>query len=130
MGRPVIGLVPVQRKVVPSTLRQATAAWRSCSRTFLPNAVTHGDRARATRVSGSGFDGILELAVSNGGEPIPDAAREHLFLPFYRDKLKPHQQGLGLGLYIASQIAQAHGGRIDLVSDTTETRFTFRMPVD
>ena len=97
---------------------------------LLANAVTHGDPARAIRVSGSGFDGILELPVSNGGEPIPDAAREHLFLPFYRGKLKPHQQGLGLGLCIASQIAQAHGGRIDLVSDITETRFTFRMPVD
>jgi sigma-B regulation protein RsbU (phosphoserine phosphatase) len=97
---------------------------------LLANAVTHGDPARMIRVSGSVFDGILELAVSNGGEPIPAAAREDLFLPFYRGKLKPHQQGLGLGLYIASQIAQAHGGRIDLVSDTTETRFTFRMPVD
>ncbi|RYG09759.1 MAG: ATP-binding protein, partial [Caulobacteraceae bacterium] len=32
-------------------------------------------------------------------------------------------------LYIASQIALAHGGDIDVVSDETETRFTFRMPV-
>ena len=38
-------------------------------------------------------------------------------------------QGLGLGLYIASEIARAHGGRIDVTSSPDETRFTFRMPL-
>jgi sigma-B regulation protein RsbU (phosphoserine phosphatase) len=96
---------------------------------LLANAVTHGDPTKVIRVRGSISEGILALAVSNGGEPIPDKAREDLFLPFYRGKLKPHRQGLGLGLYIASQIAQAHGGRIDLTSDPQETCFTFRMPI-
>jgi signal transduction histidine kinase len=39
------------------------------------------------------------------------------------------RQGLGLGLYIASEIARAHGGRLDLISSPQETRFTFRMPL-
>jgi phosphoserine phosphatase RsbU/P len=95
---------------------------------LLGNAVTHGDPAMAIRVQGGIVDGTLELAVSNGGEPIPEAARDGLFLPFHRGKLKAHHQGLGLGLYIASQIAHAHGGRIDVTSDVKETRFTFRMP--
>ena len=82
---------------------------------LLGNAVTHGNPKQPIRVTASVNKGHLEVAVTNGGgEPIPDAAREYLFLPFYRGKVKPHQQGLGLGLYIASQIAQAHGGRIDL----------------
>jgi signal transduction histidine kinase len=38
-------------------------------------------------------------------------------------------QGLGLGLYIVSEIARAHGGTIDLDSSASETRFTFRMPL-
>jgi signal transduction histidine kinase len=38
------------------------------------------------------------------------------------------QQGLGLGLYIASEIARAHGGNINVTSSAVETRFTFRMP--
>ena len=37
-------------------------------------------------------------------------------------------QGLGLGLYIASEIARAHGGSLDAVSTVDETCFTFRMP--
>lgn len=36
--------------------------------------------------------------------------------------------GLGLGLYIASEIAHAHGGTISVTSDEAETRFTFAMP--
>ena len=42
----------------------------------------------------------------------------------------PHGQGLGLGLYIAAEIAKGHGATLDVASDATETRFTFRMPVE
>jgi sigma-B regulation protein RsbU (phosphoserine phosphatase) len=54
---------------------------------------------------------------------------ERLFQPFYRGDVRPTAQGLGLGLYIASQIAQAHSGRLDVASNPEETRFTFRMPI-
>ena len=39
-----------------------------------------------------------------------------------------HFCGLGLGLYIATEIAKAHGGSIEVDSSEKETRFTFRMP--
>jgi signal transduction histidine kinase len=48
-----------------------------------------------------------------------------LFQPFTRGAVRPTQQGLGLGLYIA----RAHGGKIDVESSAAETRFTFSMPV-
>jgi signal transduction histidine kinase len=35
---------------------------------------------------------------------------------------------LGLGLYIAAEIARAHGGTLDVTSTPSETRFTLRMP--
>ena len=73
-------------------------------------------------------DGLFDLSVANGGKPIPEAAMQRLFQPFYRGEAKGRQQGLGLGLYIASEIARAHGGSLDVVSDMEETRFTFRMP--
>jgi sigma-B regulation protein RsbU (phosphoserine phosphatase) len=55
---------------------------------------------------------------------------QRLFQPFSRGDVRPSQQGLGLGLYIASEIALAHGGKIEVASSAKETRFTFTMPLD
>ena len=63
--------------------------------------------------------------MANQGEPIPPTILENLFRPFFRTE---GQQGLGLGLYIASEIAKAHGGELNVTSADGETRFTFRMP--
>jgi sigma-B regulation protein RsbU (phosphoserine phosphatase) len=54
---------------------------------------------------------------------------EKLFEPFFRGDVRDSAQGLGLGLHIASQIAQAHGGRLDVTSTPAETRFVFTMPL-
>jgi signal transduction histidine kinase len=97
----------------------------------LGNALTYGAPSEPIRVSASARGGVFELAVSNAGEPIPAAALEHLFQPFFRG---PHssgsdsQGGLGLGLYIASEIARAHDGRLTVSSTPAQTCFTFQMP--
>ena len=96
---------------------------------LLGNAITHGADERPVLVEARVAEGDFLLSVVNGGEPIPQAALDRLFQPFYRGEVRPSMQGLGLGLYIASQIAEAHGGRIDVRSDTAETKFTFRMPI-
>ena len=96
---------------------------------LLGNAITHGADERPVLVEARVAEGDFLLSVVNGGEPIPQAALDRLFQPFYRGEVRPSMQGLGLGLYIASQIAEAHGGRIDVRSDTIETKFTFRMPI-
>jgi sigma-B regulation protein RsbU (phosphoserine phosphatase) len=69
------------------------------------------------------------LSVSNGGDPIPPAARAQLFQPFFRGGVRRSQQGLGLGLFIVNEIAKAHGGGMDVSSTQDETRFTFSMPI-
>ena len=72
--------------------------------------------------------GCFELTVSNSGQPIPAATIKELFQPFFRGKVG--SQGLGLGLYIAAEIARAHGGTLSVVSEERETRFKFSMPLD
>jgi signal transduction histidine kinase len=96
---------------------------------LLANAITHGAADAPVRTKAWTHDGFFDLSVANAGEPIPPAAMAHLFQPFYRNSLRPTQQGLGLGLYIASMIAQAHGGKLDVTSAPAETRFTFRMTI-
>lgn len=96
---------------------------------LLGNAVTHGAQDKPISVSAGTIDGFLEISIANGGEPISQAAQDRLFQPFFRGDLGPSREGLGLGLHIASEIAKAHGGALTVVSDHTETRFTFRMPL-
>jgi sigma-B regulation protein RsbU (phosphoserine phosphatase) len=95
---------------------------------LLGNALTHGDPGKPIEVGAKSRDGTLEFWVANGGDEISDEAISKLFQPFFRGDMRPNQQGLGLGLHIASQIAVAHGGRISVTSNATETRFTFVMP--
>jgi sigma-B regulation protein RsbU (phosphoserine phosphatase) len=96
---------------------------------LLGNAVTHGAPDAPIRVHAAAGNGTFELSVANAGKPISEEAMKHLFQPFYRGTVRPSMQGLGLGLYIASEIAKAHGGTLEVASSATETRFTFRMPL-
>jgi signal transduction histidine kinase len=96
---------------------------------LVANALTHGATSEPILVRASTQDGSFELSVANQGEPIPPPTLKRLFQPFFRVAARPSQQGLGLGLYIASEIARAHGGSLDVTSDQQETRFTFRMPL-
>jgi signal transduction histidine kinase len=96
---------------------------------LLGNAIAHGSEDQPILVEAAVVDGNLQLSVANGGQPIPDAAIARLFQPFHRGDGQSSLQGLGLGLYIASEIAEAHGGTIKVSSDVRETRFTFTMPL-
>ena len=95
---------------------------------LIGNALLYGKAGAPVRVQAAIRDGAFTLSVSNSGEPISPVALNRLFLPFSRGDVLPNQQGLGLGLYIASEIARAHGGAIEVTSTAAETRFTFRMP--
>jgi phosphoserine phosphatase RsbU/P len=94
---------------------------------LLGNALGHGREGTPVLVKAETGD-RLEISVINQGDPIPPEALERLFLPFSRGA-RPSQHGLGLGLYISSEIARAHGGRIDVTSTPDCTCFTFRMPL-
>ena len=93
------------------------------------NALTHGAANEPVRVRAATEKGLFRLSVANRGEPIPEAAIEKLFEPFFRGEVRGSGQGLGLGLHIASQIAKAHDGTLTVISTPEETRFTFVMPL-
>lgn len=95
---------------------------------LLGNALTHGATSGPIKVRALARDLSFELSVANPGEPIARAAMAQMFQPFFRAKAGHRRDGLGLGLFIASEIARAHGGSLVVTSDVTETRFSFKMP--
>jgi sigma-B regulation protein RsbU (phosphoserine phosphatase) len=95
---------------------------------LLSNALTHGASDQPINFEAATAGGSFVLSVANAGPPIPPAVMERLFQPFFRGAARPSRNGLGLGLYIASEIAKAHGGTLEVTSGPEETRFTFTMP--
>ena len=71
----------------------------------------------------------VRVHVQDNGKGIPEEHLARVFDPFFTTK--PVGQGTGLGLSISFQIAQAHGGRIDVVSAPGRgTKFVLSLPVD
>ncbi len=99
---------------------------------LIGNALAYGDPAQPVTVSGSVSVGEVRVEVHNGGEPIPEDLQKSLFDPFrrgVRESRTAKTSGLGLGLYISSEIIRAHGGTIALRSDASSgTTFEITLP--
>ncbi|MFA6083163.1 ATP-binding protein [Mucilaginibacter sp.] len=96
---------------------------------LLANALSHGTKDEPVSVFARSGNGEFSICITNAGKQIPDAVMKRLFQPFSRGEIAPEQQGLGLGLYIASEIARVHEGTIVVNSTDKETCFTFKMPL-
>lgn len=95
----------------------------------LSNAVQHGTGAIHMTSHADGPDVVT--TVHNRGVPIPASRIATLFEPFSAEVhgVIEVRDGLGLGLYIASEITRAHGGSISVSSLHGEgTTFVIRLP--
>jgi signal transduction histidine kinase len=95
---------------------------------LLGNALVHGLADGPITIHAATRDGAFELEVANPSAQIPSETLERLFQPFVRGEAAPVGRGLGLGLFIASRIAAAHGGKLTAHSSNGWTRFIFSMP--
>ncbi len=72
-------------------------------------------------------DGAVEIVIQDDGEGMDPEVLRHIFDPFYSTK----STGTGLGLPIAQQIIEEHGGTITVDSKQGRgTRFRIRLPVE
>jgi two-component system sensor histidine kinase BaeS len=77
-------------------------------------------------------DSSVCIAVGDTGIGIAPAEQDEIFEPFYRSQRdKRFPQGMGLGLSIARDLVQAHGGSLRLESAPDKgSRFTILLPLD
>jgi signal transduction histidine kinase len=73
-------------------------------------------------------DDNLSIAVADTGPGIPADQLPHVFERYWKAQSKS-PAGSGLGLYIASGIVEAHGGKIWAESSAAGARFTFILPL-
>jgi signal transduction histidine kinase len=92
------------------------------------NALEHGSPGTPVGIYLKDDPTQVEIVVENQGPVIPSDLVPVLFDPF-RQGERRSSGGLGLGLYIAQQIARGHGGDIDVTSSDEEgTRFSVKVP--
>jgi signal transduction histidine kinase len=101
---------------------------------LIGNAIQHGSAAFPVTLSLRSEEALVVINVHNSGEPIPPGELQGIFDPLIRGSSAAHPKinrpgSIGMGLYIAREVAKSHGGRID-VSSTAEhgTSFTIRLP--
>jgi signal transduction histidine kinase len=93
------------------------------------NSILHGAPGTPIVIRAEAADDTFTLSVSNEGNPIPEEFLPKLFEPFFTSTKLSKNAGLGLGLYISSEIARAHGGTLKAYSSSAETRFEFKFPL-
>ncbi len=97
---------------------------------LIGNAMKHGDAGGlvSVRLDGTRSDSV-SLMVKNAGTIAPEVLA-HLFDPFRGGRREAGRgEGLGLGLYIVSQIVQAHQGQVSVkTGDGNETSFLVQLP--
>lgn len=101
---------------------------------LIGNALKYGDPDRPVTVTVRGDDAAeVQLEVHNFGSPVPPEMLQDIFEPLVRGTRAVHDDAtganMGLGLYIAREVASAHFGSIRVESDAdTGTVFTVRLP--
>ncbi|TNJ41316.1 GAF domain-containing sensor histidine kinase [Phaeobacter sp. B1627] len=94
---------------------------------LLSNAVSHGRAGLPIEIGVSLEGERFALSISNYGDPIPEEQLPSLFEPFKKGPNRSERNGLGLGLFIASEIAKGHDGNLSVSFEEDRNRFSFVM---
>jgi len=144
----VTALVASARDQVADRLARSRIAWRDSIEAGLPplpvdrvqigavlgnllgnaiDALASSGPPRAIEVRARRADGnAIRIEVRDSGPGVPVEVRDRLFQPMATSK----PEGMGLGLVISRTIAERHGGRLWLDTDSRQTNFCLELPVD
>ena len=97
---------------------------------LVSNAIAYGAPGTPVTVTSATTGDGFSIAVHNDGVPIPETRQAALFQPMVRGaESDAERRSVGLGLYIVAEVARAHDGVVELVSDAVHgTEFIARFP--
>jgi PAS domain S-box-containing protein len=128
------GLVRQSGSTVTVELRAVRGHWdrirlEQVVTNLLSNAAKYG-LGKPIRVAVEKHGETARLVVEDQGSGIPPSEHQRLFQPYERMATSKATPGLGLGLYIASQIVEAHRGKIRIESEPgSGSRFIVELPL-
>ncbi|WP_434735207.1 vancomycin resistance histidine kinase VanS [Clostridium sp.] len=98
---------------------------------ILKNAIAYSHENSVIDISAGQQDKNIVITFTNKGNPIPREKLGTIFEKFFRldTSRSTNTGGAGLGLAIAKEIVNAHGGNISVQSDTEKTVFTVVLPL-
>lgn len=98
---------------------------------LLSNAAKYGRDGKQITVDIHKLEKEIQICVTNFGQIIPEESLSSIFKRFYRveESRSTDTGGTGLGLNIAYEIIQLHGGKIRVSSSIQGTRFTIALPL-
>jgi PAS domain S-box-containing protein len=97
---------------------------------IIGNALKYSPAEADVMVTAERVEGAIQVSISDHGAGIASGDVAHIFERFYRANRTRHSDGLGLGLYIAKTMVEAHGGRIWVDSQPNKgSTFHFTLPL-
>ncbi|MCK9688484.1 sensor histidine kinase [Scleromatobacter humisilvae] len=97
---------------------------------LLSNSIRFSPVAGKLFLTLSSSPGKVRIDLQDQGPGVAPADRERIFEPFFRGEVQPDGavRGTGIGLSIVREYIQAHGGRVDLLSDGPGAHFRIELP--
>jgi two-component system sensor histidine kinase KdpD len=96
---------------------------------LLSNAAAHGGSNQPIEVSAARDDSMLVISIADHGPGLAPGEENKVFEKFYRGP-RTRPGGLGLGLSIARQLVEAHGGEIAVQNrENGGARFSIHLPI-
>ncbi len=121
--------VRLQTEQLPTEFTCDPDLLRVALRNLISNAHRHAAPSDPIELLAQGLpNGQLRLRVTNVGDTIPADEMPLLFQRYRRGRSARGKPGAGLGLFLAQQIVQAHGGRITARSQAGITSFQIQLP--
>lgn len=96
---------------------------------FLNNAINYAFNDSLVNVEVKINENELYISFENQSNPISKDLEEHIFDKYVCGKDMKNNFGVGLGLYYCKKVIEAHEGKINLITNNTNNKFFFTLPL-